>query len=54
MPAEAAQENYEMMVRAGIRAVLNFAPLQLREHDGVRIKNVDLLIFLEELAHFLG
>jgi redox-sensing transcriptional repressor len=54
VPAEVAQENYEMMVRAGIRAVLNFAPLQLREHDGVRIKNVDLLIFLEELAHFLG
>lgn len=54
VPADVAQENYEMMVRAGIRAVLNFAPLQLREHDGVRIKNVDLLIFLEELAHFLG
>lgn len=54
VPAEAAQENYEMLVQAGVRAVLNFAPVQLREIGDVRVKNVDLLIFLEELAHFLG
>lgn len=54
VPAEAAQENYEMLVEAGVRAVLNFAPVQLREQGDVRVKNVDLLIFLEELAHFLG
>lgn len=53
VPAEAAQDNYERLVEAGVRAVLNFAPVQLREVGGVRVKNVDLLIFLEELAHFL-
>lgn len=50
VPASAAQENYEAVVDAGIRAVLNFAPVQIRERDGVRVKTVDLLIFLEELA----
>ena len=54
VPAEAAQDNYEAVVRAGIRAVLNFAPVQLREDPEVRVKNVDLLIFLEELAFFLS
>jgi len=53
VPANAAQENYEAMAKAGIRAVLNFAPVQLREVASARVKNVDLLIFLEELAHYL-
>lgn len=54
VPAEAAQENYDAMEKAGIRAVLNFAPVHLREKPSTHVKNVDLMIFLEELAHHLG
>ena len=54
VPAEAAAENYFALVGAGIRAVLNFAPVRLEEVDGVRVKDVDLTIFLEELAHHLA
>ncbi len=54
VPAEAAQENYDAMERAGIRAVLNFAPVNLKEKPSTQVKNVDLMIFLEELAHHLG
>ncbi len=53
VPASAAQENYEQMVAAGIRAILNFAPVRLPNDPRVRVKSVDLLIFLEELAFFL-
>ncbi len=53
VPAEAAQENYDALVSAGVKAVLNFAPVQLDLDPRVRVKNVDLLIFLEELAYFL-
>ncbi|MEM8931452.1 MAG: redox-sensing transcriptional repressor Rex [Acidobacteriota bacterium] len=53
VPADAAQINYDALVNAGIGAVLNFAPVQLVEDPAVRVKNVDLLIFLEELAYFL-
>lgn len=53
VPAEAAQENYDRLAAAGIRAVLNFAPVQLQLDPRARVKNVDLLIFLEELAYFL-
>ncbi len=54
VPVEAAQENYDLMVEAGILAILNFAPVSLREHDAVRTKNVDLRIHLEELTYFLA
>jgi redox-sensing transcriptional repressor len=53
VPAEAAQANYDRLVKAGIRAVLNFAPVQLELAPGIRTKNVDLRIDLEELGYFL-
>ncbi len=54
VPAAAAQDNYDVLAGAGIGAVLNFAPVQIEADPRVRVKNVDLLIFLEELAFFLG
>ena len=54
VPASAAVENYDALVGAGIRAVINFAPLRLEPRAGVRVKNVDLRINLEEVAFFLG
>ncbi len=53
VPADAAQENYDALAEAGIRGVLNFAPLRLKRRPGVPLKNVDLRINLEELAFFL-
>ena len=53
VPAEVAQENYDRLVESGIKAVLNFAPVQLELDPRVRVKTVDLTIFLEELAYFL-
>lgn len=54
VPAEAAQENYEALVDAGVRAVLNFAPARVKEMKGVPLKHVDLRINLEEVAYLLG
>jgi redox-sensing transcriptional repressor len=54
VPAEAAQENYEALVDAGIKAVLNFAPARVKRVQGVPLKNVDLRINLEEVAFMLG
>lgn len=53
VPAEAAQQNYDALAEAGIKAVLNFAPVRLKRRHGVPLKNVDLRINLEELAFFL-
>lgn len=54
VPAEAAQEAYDDLVAAGIRAVLNFSPVRLRRHPEVRTRTVDLRIYLEELVFFLA
>lgn len=54
VPAEAAQENYEALVAAGVQAVLNFAPARVQRVPGVPLKNVDLRIHLEEVAFVLG
>ena len=53
VPAEAAQENYDALADAGIKGVLNFAPVRVKRRTDVPLKNVDLRINLEELAFFL-
>ena len=53
VPAESAQTVYDALAGAGIRAVLNFAPVQLRLHSDVKVKSVDLRINLESLSFHL-
>jgi len=50
VPKSYAQETLDMMVRAGIKAVWNFAPVPLRIPKGVIIKNEDLSASLALLA----
>lgn len=50
---DAAQDVYEGFVSAGLNAILNFAPVQLRVHGQVKLKNVDLRINLELLSFYL-
>jgi redox-sensing transcriptional repressor len=53
VPAESAQGNYEALVAAGVKAVLNFAPTRVKRVEAVPLKNVDLRINLEEVAFLL-
>jgi redox-sensing transcriptional repressor len=53
VPTEVAQTVFDEMVDAGVQAVLNFAPTQLKDHPEVRVKNVDLKINLELLSFYL-
>jgi redox-sensing transcriptional repressor len=53
VPAETAQVSYEELVAAGVKAVLNFAPAQVKRVAEVPLKNVDLRINLEEVAFLL-
>lgn len=53
VPADAAQENYDALVKAGIQGVLNFSPTRIQPVPEVPLKDVDLRIHLEELAFFL-
>ena len=53
VPAEAAQPVYDALADAGLQAILNFAPVQLRLRPGVKVKSVDLRINLESLSYYL-
>lgn len=50
VPAGAAQRVADNMIAAGVRGVLNFAPVRLAVPDGIAIVSVDLTISLEQLA----
>jgi redox-sensing transcriptional repressor len=54
VPAFAAQQVLDRVTEAGIKAVLNFAPIVLNPKPGVKVKNVDLSVSLESLSYFLA
>lgn len=53
-PADPAQEVVDRLVKAGVTAILNFAPVQLQVPDGVDVKNVNLAVELETLSYRLA
>ena len=53
-PLTAAQGVCDRMVEAGLKTVLNFAPIRVRAPEEILVKSVDLKIFLEELSFFLA
>ncbi len=53
-PAEAAQPVADRLVRLGVRAILNFAPLQLTVPAEVVVKTVNLALELETLSYALA
>jgi redox-sensing transcriptional repressor len=54
IPAEKAQATADLVVRAGLRAILNFAPTPLRVPDTVTVKNVNMALELEGLSYALA
>jgi len=53
IPAKVAQGVVNSLTDAGIKAILNFAPLSLKVPKGVMIKNENMSIELEALSYFL-
>lgn len=54
VPAPVAQALVDRVVATGVRAVLNYAPAQLRLPDDVALRNVSMTIELEGLSHALA
>jgi redox-sensing transcriptional repressor len=53
-PARAAQRVLNQVMAAGVKAVLNFAPVHLQARLDVKVKTVDLTTSLESLSYFLA
>jgi len=54
VPARAAQKVLNQIMAAGVKAVLNFAPVPLDSRLDVRVKTVDLTTSLESLSYYLA
>ena len=52
VPAEQAQKVSEVLLEAGIRGIVNFAPVPLKLGQGIVVENVDLTMYLEKAAFF--
>mgnify|MGYP005813425919 CR=1 FL=1 len=53
VPASAAQEVTDDLVKAGIKAILNYAPLTLNVPPDVHVQYVDPVIFLQKMTYYL-
>ena len=54
VPEVAAQQTFDAMVKAGIRGVLNFVPIQLKTAGTCVVTNVNLEVELENLIYFVN
>ncbi|AGA70474.1 AT-rich DNA-binding protein [Desulfitobacterium dichloroeliminans LMG P-21439] len=54
VPSSAAQAIADKLVRAGVQAILNFAPVVLNVPPEVELRNVDLAVNLEVLTFNVG
>lgn len=54
VPAPAAQAVTDEFVRAGVKAILNFAPVKLSVPTSVKLRDIDLSTEIVNLTHFLS
>lgn len=52
VPVEQAQTVAQILMDAGIKGLVNFAPVPLKVRQGIFVENVDLTMYLEKAAFF--
>ena len=52
-PANAAQEVGERLAKAGVKAIVNYAPIALHLPEDVRVEYIDPLAHLQRMAYYL-
>ncbi|AEB10687.1 redox-sensing transcriptional repressor Rex [Desulfobacca acetoxidans] len=52
-PASQAQATARRLIDAGVKAILNFAPIQIQIPEGFIVENVDFTVKLDNLAYHL-
>ncbi len=53
VPAEHAQQVARTMVEAGVRAILNYAPITITVPTGVRVQYIDPVVGLQRMTYYL-
>lgn len=53
VPAAAAQEVADQLVKAGVKAILNYAPISLNVPPDVRVQHIDPATHLQRMTYYL-
>lgn len=53
VPASSAQEMTDQLVKAGVKAILNYAPISLNVPSGVRVQYIDPVTHLQRMTYYL-
>ncbi|HVU10511.1 MAG TPA: redox-sensing transcriptional repressor Rex [Phototrophicaceae bacterium] len=53
VPAENAQQVADTLVSAGVRAILNYAPINLNVPDSVHVQYIDPVLHLQRMTYYL-
>ena len=53
VPASVAQEVADQLVKAGVKAILNYAPLHLNVPAGVRVQHIDPATHLQRMTYYI-
>jgi len=52
-PASAAQEIADQLIKAGIKAILNYAPISINVPDDVHVQYIDPVTHLQRMTYYL-
>lgn len=53
VPATVAQETADQLVKAGVKAILNYAPISLAVPDDVHVQYIDPVTHLQRMTYYL-
>jgi len=53
VPAEAAQQVADALVAAGVRGLLNYAPINLAVPEGVKVQYIDPVVHLQRITYYV-
>lgn len=53
VPAEKAQATADLLVEHGVRAILNYAPINLNVPDDVRVQYIDPVVHMQRMTYYL-
>jgi redox-sensing transcriptional repressor len=53
VPAEHAQDVADLLIAAGVRAILNYAPINLNVPEDVHVQYIDPVLHLQRMTYYL-
>jgi redox-sensing transcriptional repressor len=54
VPADKAQEVVDLLIAAGVRAILNYAPIIVQVPEGVWVRHIDPVSLLHSMTYYLA